>query len=162
MRIFWLAFEKEPIVGGNRKRGNQTGFKPKVIRTMSINISNGITRVLRILKVSERPQARTGAPSTRSTEAQELQVTAHNYYQSIIENSTIKEKKFEPTSSQSTTGSHAATAQGSDHDHWFDQRSQNKNHKNTDSSYRLQAFLQPGKVKELKSLDKNLTKRQGH
>ncbi|MCC7531449.1 MAG: hypothetical protein IT342_23300 [Candidatus Melainabacteria bacterium] len=129
---------------------------------MSINLSNGITRVLRILKVSERPQARTGAPSTRSAEAQELQVSAHNYYQSIIENSTINEKKFEPKSSQSTTGSHAIPAQASDHDHWFDQRSQNKNHKAKDSSYRLQAFLQPGKVKELKSLDKNYNKRQGH
>lgn len=117
---------------------------------------------MRILKVSERPQARAGAPSTRSTEAQELQVTAHNYYQSIIENSTINEKKFEPKSSQSTTGSHAIPAQASDHDHWFDQRSQNKNHKAKDSSYRLQAFLQPGKVKELKSLDKNYNKRQGH
>ncbi len=129
---------------------------------MSINLSNGITRVLRILKLSERPQARTGTPSQRTTAAQELQATTHNHYQSIIENSTIKEKKFEPTSSQSTTGSHAVTAQGSDHDHWFDQRSQNKNHKTSDSSYRLQAFLQPGKVKELKSLDKNLSKRQGH
>jgi hypothetical protein len=129
---------------------------------MSINLSNGITRVLRILKASERPQARTGAPSARTTEAQELQASAHNYYQSIIENSTIKEKKFEPTTSQTTTCSHPVQAQGSDHDHWFSSRSQNKNHKPTDSSYRLQAFLQPGKVKELKSLDKNYIKRQGH
>lgn len=129
---------------------------------MSINLANGINRVLRILKPSERHQARTTAPSKRSTEAAELQATAHNYYQSIIENSTIKEKKFEPATSQSTTGSHSAQPQASDHDHWFDQRSQNKGHKTTDSSYRLQAFLQPGKVKELKSLDKNYVKRQGH
>ena len=128
---------------------------------MSLNLSNGITRVLRILKPSERPQART-APSVRPNEAEELQLSARNYYQSIIENSTIKEKKFEPPTSQTTTGSHPAQPQASDHDHWFDQRSQNKGHKPTDSSYRLQAFLQPGKVKELKSLDKNYTKRQGH
>ncbi len=130
---------------------------------MSINLSNGITKVLRILKPVERPQARTGAPSTRTQEAEELQVNAHNHYQSIIENSTIKSKTFEPTNTQTASGSHGAVqAQGSDHDHWFDQRAQNKNHKAKDSNYRLQAFLQPGKVKELKSLDKNYMKRQGH
>ncbi len=128
---------------------------------MSLNLSNGITKVLRILKPAERPQAQK-ASSARKNEAEELQVNARNYYQSIIENSTIKSKTFEPTEpTQSTTGSHNAV-QGSDHDHWFDQRSQNKGHKPSDSSYRLQAFLQPGKVKELKSLDKNYVKRQGH
>lgn len=128
---------------------------------MSLNLSNGISKVLRILKPTERPQART-APSVRPSEAAELQMNARNYYQSIIENSTIKSKTFEPSTSQSTTGSHVAQPQASDHDHWFDQRAQNKGHKPSDSSYRLQAFLQPGKVKELKSLDKNYMKRQGH
>ena len=127
---------------------------------MSLNLSNGITRVLRILKPSERPQART-TPSVRNSEAEELQVNARNYYQSIIENSEIKDRTFEPPKTQSTTGSHPVQ-QGSDHDHWFSSRSQNKNYKPTDSNYRLQAFLQPGKVKELKSLDKNYMKRQGH
>lgn len=129
---------------------------------MSINISNGIFKVLRILKPAERPQARTGAPSVRTMEAEELQVTAHNYYQSIIDNSLVKSKTYEPAQSQTKNGSHPQVSQASDHDHWFDQRSQNKGHKLTDSSYRLQAFLQPGKVKELKSLDKNYGKRQGH
>lgn len=127
-----------------------------------MNLSNGITKVLRILRQTERPQARTGTPSVRHVEAEELQVSAHNYYQSIIQNSLVNNKNYEPPKSQSNTGSQSAlTTQGSDHDHWFDQRSQNKGHKAKDSNYRLQAFLQPGKVKELKTLDKNYLKRQG-
>lgn len=131
------------------------------MQIMSLNLSNGINRVLRILKPIERPQART-APSVRSSEAEELQTNARNYYQSIIENSAIQGKTFETPVSQTTSGSHPVQPQASDHDHWFSSRSQNKNYKPTDSNYRLQAFLQPGKVKELKSLDKNYTKRQGH
>lgn len=130
---------------------------------MSINLSNGITKVLRILKPSERPPARAGTQSARTSEAEELQVNAHTYYQSIIENSLVQSKTYEQSNNQSTTGAQTPLqSQGSDHDHWFDARSQNKNHKASDSSYRLQAFLQPGKVKELRSLDKNYIKRQGH
>jgi len=144
------------------KLGITTGFARKVMQAMSMNLSNGITKVLRILRQTERPQARTGTPSVRHVEAEELQVSAHNYYQSIIQNSLVNNKNYEPPKSQSNTGSQSAlTTQGSDHDHWFDQRSQNKGHKAKDSNYRLQAFLQPGKVKELKTLDKNYLKRQG-
>jgi hypothetical protein len=144
------------------KLGITTGFARKVMQAMSMNLSNGITKVLRILRQTERPQARTGTPSVRHVEAEELQVSAHNYYQSIIQNSLVSNKNYEPPKSQSNTGSQSAlTTQGSDHDHWFDQRSQNKGHKAKDSNYRLQAFLQPGKVKELKTLDKNYLKRQG-
>lgn len=127
-----------------------------------MNLSNEITKVLRILKSTQRPQPRTGAPSARNAEAEDLQVSAHNYYQSIIENSLVSSKTYEPSKSLSNTGSHSnIPSQGSDHDHWFDQRSQNKGHKAKDSNYRLQAFLQPGKVKELKTLDKKYVKRQG-
>ncbi|HIA52279.1 MAG TPA: hypothetical protein EYN91_09365 [Candidatus Melainabacteria bacterium] len=144
------------------KLGITTGFARKVMQAMSMNLSNGISKVLRILRQTERPQARTGTPSVRHVEAEELQVSAHNYYQSIIQNSLVSNKNYEPPKSQSNTGSQSAlTTQGSDHDHWFDQRSQNKGHKAKDSNYRLQAFLQPGKVKELKTLDKNYLKRQG-
>lgn len=129
---------------------------------MSINISNGIFKVLRILKPAGRPQARTAAPSVRTAEAEDLQVSAHNHYQSIIENSLVKSKTYEPAKAQKRSGSQPQVSQASDHDHWFDQRSQNKCHKPADSSYRMQAFLQPGKVKELKSLDKNYGKRQAH
>lgn len=127
-----------------------------------MKITNGITKVLRILKQTERPRARSGSPSVRSAQADDLQVSAHNYYQSIIENSLLESKTYEPPKSQQGIGTNSAIpAQGSDHDHWFDQRSQNKGHKAKDSNYRLQAFLQPGKVKELKTLDKNYSKRQG-
>jgi hypothetical protein len=149
------------LSGGILKFGIKTSFTPKVMQVMSINLSEGITKVLRILKPTERPQARTGAPSVRHAEAEELQVSAHNYYQSIIQNSLVSSKTYEPPKQQTNTGSHATLTQGSDHDHWFDQRSQNKGHKAKDSNYRLQAFLQPGKVKELKTLDKNYLKRQG-
>ena len=127
-----------------------------------MKITNGITKVLRILKQTERPRARNGSPSVRSAQADDLQVSAHNYYQSIIENSLLESKTYEPPKSHASIGTPCAIpAQGSDHDHWFDQRSQNKGHKARDSNYRLQAFLQPGKVKELKTLDKNYPKRQG-
>lgn len=140
---------------------HKTRLRTKGHASNSMNLSNGITKVLRILKSTERPQARTGAPSARNAEAEDLQVSAHNYYQSIIENSLVSSKTYEPPKSHSKTGSQNALQQGSDHDHWFDQRSQNKGHKAKDSNYRLQAFLQPGKVKELKTLDKKYVKRQG-
>lgn len=131
---------------------------------MSISLSNGITKVLRILKPAERAQP---SPSVNVRNAElkmdELQVSARNYYQAVIDNSSIKTKTYEPTGNQSASGSYGAVqAQPSDHDHWFDARSQNKNKKPSDSSYRLQAFLQPGKVKELKSLDKNYLNRKSH
>jgi hypothetical protein len=131
---------------------------------MSINLSNGITKVLRILKPVERPQP---GPSANLREAElkfdEQQVSARNYYQAVIDNSAIKTKTYEPTGNQSASGSYGAVqAQPSDHDHWFDARSQNKNKKPSDSSYRLQAFLQPGKVKELKTLDKNYLNRKAY
>jgi len=127
---------------------------------MSINLTSGITKVLRILKPAERSQPRPST-SARMAELEELQVNARNYYQSVIDNSSIKNKTYESNSSQNASGSYGAVqAQPSDHDHWFDARSQNKNKKPTDSSYRLQAFLQPGKVKELRSLDKNYSNRK--
>lgn len=134
------------------------------MQTMSMNLSNGITKVLRILKPAERSQPASRANIREAEMKQdELQVSARNYYQAVIDNSAIKTKTYEPTNSQAASGSYnSVQAQPSDHDHWFDARSQNKNKKPSDSSYRLQAFLQPGKVKELKSLDKNYLNRKAH
>lgn len=125
---------------------------------MSLNFSNGITKVLRIMKAPDRSQTRSQAANLQE---EDFAVNARDYYQSIIDNSSIKEKTFEePVSSQSTTGSQAAVqAQASDH--WFDARPQNKGPRPSDSSYRLQAFLQTTKNKELKALDKNYLKRKG-
>lgn len=127
-----------------------------------MNLPNGFNKVLRLLTQAQRPQARTGTPSVRAHEVEELQVSAHNHYQSIIENSLVKSETYQSAPTQSAAGSASKVqSHGSDHDHWFDCRSQNKNYKASDSNYRLQAFLQPGKVKELRSLDKNYNKRQG-
>lgn len=96
------------------------------------------------------------AEKTTSTkeEIADLQAAAHSYYQSVMENASIKVKEITP-SVAAQTQSYQSGVETPPAQHWFDARSQNKGaRKQSDSKFRLDAFLQNRTNNQLKALDK--------
>ncbi len=119
---------------------------------MSLNFSTSVAKALRILKQQDNQPADEKTTSTKE-EIADLQAAAHSYYQSVMENASIRNKEVTATSAGQNQTCQSAVVPPAEH--WFDARSQGKgSRRQSDSQYRLNAFVQNRTNNQLKALDK--------
>lgn len=119
---------------------------------MSLNFSTSVAKALRILKQQDNQPADEKTTSTKE-EIADLQAAAHSYYQSVMENASIRNKEVTATSAGQNQTCQSGVVPPAEH--WFDARSQGKgSRRQSDSQYRLNAFVQNRTNNQLKALDK--------